>query len=123
MLKLTDTKTLFAKETTEFDACGDLVQKVPEDLEKKLNAAFEERKNKILNAESEWKLGENGFIRYVSSTEGNDANDGLSPETPWKTLEKVMTEQKTKTVRTGDVVLFKRGDEWHGKCGTEMGGT
>jgi hypothetical protein len=47
---------------------------------------------------------------YVSNATGNDANDGLSPETAWKSLDKV----NTYPFEPGDVILFRGGDEWKG---------
>ncbi len=47
---------------------------------------------------------------YVSSSAGDDANDGLSPEKPIKTIEKV----NKLNLFNGDVVYFKRGDTWRG---------
>lgn len=46
--------------------------------------------------------------RYYVSADGNDENDGLTPETAWKTVEKV-NESK---YRYGDGVFFRRGDAW-----------
>ena len=47
---------------------------------------------------------------YVSSTKGNDTNDGLSPESPWQSLAKVSDTSFT----PGDSVLFCSGDEFIG---------
>ncbi len=112
---------LFTEVKAEFDSCGKTVQSAPADLEAKLEAAFEERKNRILNSESEWTLGEGGFVRYISSTDGDDKNDGLTPETAWKTVDRLHAAQEDKTVRAGDVVLFRRGDEWHAKLKAAQG--
>lgn len=48
---------------------------------------------------------------YISSTRGNDANDGLSPATPWHSLEKV----NLLALVPGDSLLFKAGDTFIGK--------
>lgn len=54
------------------------------------------------------------IVRYVS-TSGNDANDGLSTTTPWKTLQKVsdyiqgLTTAQALTV----AILFRQGDIWN----------
>jgi len=48
---------------------------------------------------------------YVSFSTGNDANNGTSTATPWKTLHKVATT----TFATSDQVLFKRGDTLYGE--------
>lgn len=47
---------------------------------------------------------------YVSSSLGNDANDGLSEATPFKTMPKV----NGLNLLAGDQVLFKCGDTWRG---------
>ncbi len=49
-----------------------------------------------------------GKCYYVSYSTGSDANDGLSPERPWKTIDKVSDAK----LAAGSVVLFKRGDIW-----------
>ena len=46
---------------------------------------------------------------YISSSMGNDANDGLSPETAWETLEQVNDH-----IEGGDNILLKRGDTFRG---------
>jgi len=46
---------------------------------------------------------------YVSSSAGNDANNGTSTSTPWRTLAKV----NAQTFAPGDQVLLKRGDVWN----------
>ena len=49
-----------------------------------------------------------GKSYYVSSSAGNDSNDGLSEQTPIKTLR-----QASKiTLEPGDRLLFRRGDVW-----------
>ncbi|MBB6734946.1 S-layer homology domain-containing protein [Cohnella zeiphila] len=47
---------------------------------------------------------------YVSMSDGDDNNDGLSPETPWQTIAKV----NAATFAPGDRLLFKSGDVWSG---------
>lgn len=47
---------------------------------------------------------------YVSMSDGDDANDGLSPQTPWQTIAKV----NAATFAPGDRLLFKSGDVWNG---------
>lgn len=48
---------------------------------------------------------------YVSSSRGNDANSGLSPNAAWKSLERVSSADELKP---GDVVRFRCGDRWRG---------
>ena len=47
-------------------------------------------------------------IYYVSSSDGSDSNNGLSPSTPWKTLAKV----NSMDLPSGSYVCLKRGDLW-----------
>ncbi|MCK5851798.1 hypothetical protein KAH27_02105 [bacterium] len=48
---------------------------------------------------------------YISNSEGNDSNDGLSEFTPWKTLDKLNNVE----IYPGDRFFFMRGDEWRGE--------
>lgn len=52
-----------------------------------------------------------GRTFYVS-TLGNDANDGLTTNTPWRTLTKVQSSMNS--FRSGDRILFKKGDIFRG---------
>lgn len=45
---------------------------------------------------------------YYVSNEGHDTNDGLSPERPWATLDRV----NSAAILPGDRVLFRRNDVW-----------
>ena len=54
---------------------------------------------------------------YYVSENGNDANDGLSPETAWKTIKKV----NTAALLQGDGVLFERGGLWRERMTTRSG--
>ena len=73
------------------------------------------RKQEILGAPD--LLVGSGKRYYVSET-GNDTNDGLSPESAWATLEHV---NRANHLRTGDVVLFRRGDLFRGILQTKSG--
>lgn len=66
----------------------------------------------IRNTKSEYKLGEGGRIWYVSPN-GDDKNDGMTPETAKKTVGHIGAEDKK--LKPGDVVLFERGGEWRGQ--------
>jgi hypothetical protein len=48
---------------------------------------------------------------YVSDTDGNDLNSGMSPSQAWQTLDKV----NQTTFQPGDSILFKSGDAWVGQ--------
>ncbi len=68
----------------------------------------EERKNSIINSKDELVI--TGRKYYVSPKNGNDANDGLSPETAFATF------SATNKVRIneGDAILFERGSIFRG---------
>ncbi|MDR0937158.1 MAG: dockerin type I repeat-containing protein [Oscillospiraceae bacterium] len=70
-----------------------------------LIADAEARKSAILNSVTNVKYC--GTAYYVSNA-GSDANDGLTPLTPWATLTKV----DSCNLQPGDAVFFKRGDIW-----------
>lgn len=57
-----------------------------------------------------------GFVQatdYYVSPSGNDSNNGTSPSTPWKTINRV--NQSTFSFQPGDRVLFQRGGTWRGE--------
>ena len=53
---------------------------------------------------------------YYISTSGNDANDGLTQKTPWKTIKKVNS-----SVKYGDTVCFRCGDTFFGQIRAPKG--
>ena len=65
----------------------------------------------IVNSKSEYPT--TGRVYYVSPN-GDNANDGLSPEKPWKNLENASGIKGMKLMSEGDTVLFERGGEWRG---------
>lgn len=67
-----------------------------------LDAMQDMMRDRIRNTETKVKY--KGTAYYVSEN-GNDDNDGLTPDTPWKTPEKV----STATLSPGDAVFFKEG--------------
>jgi len=56
---------------------------------------------------------------YVDSEAGNDANDGLSEESAWKSIEKLNSIQW----QPGSSILFKRGGIWSGQFRPNGSGT
>lgn len=52
-----------------------------------------------------------GKTYYISSSTGDDGNDGLSEKSAWKSLAKIAEI----TLGAGDQVLLKSGDEWLGE--------
>lgn len=74
-----------------------------------------ERREAILNSKTD--ITYSGTAYYVSN-EGNDENDGLTPETAWATLDRVTNAAELKK---GDAVLFRRGDIFRGRLGALEG--
>lgn len=83
---------------------------------KETDDLFEARKAEIRNTTDNLEI--KGTTYYVS-TSGDDKNDGLTPETAWRTLEKVSSAY----LYEGDGVLFKRGDLFRGGVKTVSGVT
>lgn len=82
----------------------------------KVDRAAERMKHHILNSATDVKPL--GAVYYVSA-EGDDANDGLSPQTPLRTLAKVNVLE----LKPSDGVMFRRGDVWRGSISTREGVT
>ena len=76
-----------------------------------LDSIAQKKKDEILTSVDQLYIPGNTY--YVSA-EGNDENDGLSPENPWKTLQKV----SLFNFNEGDGVLFRRGDTFRGSVCT-----
>jgi hypothetical protein len=55
---------------------------------------------------------------HVDATRGDDARDGLSPGTAWRSLTRVNKAR----LQPGDHVLFRRGETWHGQLIPQSGG-
>ncbi len=91
---------------------------VPEtDWQDPLLAGTKARVDSIVNSGSairradHFVLGETytGTAYYVSN-DGDDKNDGRTPETAWASLERV----EQTPLSFGDAVFFRRGDRWYG---------
>lgn len=50
-------------------------------------------------------------VYYVDSAAGDDANDGRSAESPWKSLEKV----NATVLKPGESLLYKAGSIYNGQ--------
>ncbi len=77
----------------------------------------EERKNAILNTESDYSTITG--TKYYVSPNGDDSNDGLSPETAWKTINKAVKSP----LKAGDGILLERGGLWREKFSAKSGVT
>lgn len=80
-------------------------RKEPEEVKK----AADDLLAKIEALPDTLKPAEGGKSVYVSN-DGNDSNDGLSPEKPVATIQKAIS-----LTKFGDVVLLNRGDFWREK--------
>jgi hypothetical protein len=60
-----------------------------------------------------------GITYYISSSGGNDDNDGLSQDQAWKTIDRI----NDSSLLPGDSVLFKRGDIWREQLQITWSGT
>lgn len=60
-----------------------------------------------------------GAQTYHISNNGNDTNDGLTPQTAWRTVEKVNQSEFV----AGDEVLFESGGVWSGSLWAKGSGT
>lgn len=88
--------------------------KATDEFLKQMDESFEVRKQEIFAAEDALVIA--GTVYYVSNN-GNDKNDGRSPETAWRTLQRV----SDAALFPGDGVLFKRGDLFRGGVNAREG--
>ncbi len=106
---------LLSGDVTVGDQIRNLYNKIPTIAEKDaiagIDAISKWQINNIINSESEIPATGNKF--YVSPN-GNDDNDGLSPATAWKSLDRIAGIKAMKTIKSGDTILFERGGEWRG---------
>lgn len=86
-----------------------------EDLTR-LESLCAEREAEIRSSKDEVLV--KGTTYYVSAN-GDDAHDGLTPETPWRTLSRVSDAD----LLAGDGVRFRRGDLFRGQVRTKPGVT
>ena len=75
-----------------------------------------ELRTEILEAKDTIKV--KGTTWYLSNN-GDDSNDGNSPEKPWKTLNALSI--NAYKIKAGDAVLFERGDIFRGNFNTVSG--
>ncbi len=73
-------------------------------------------KDSIINSDTSVNIT---GTKYYVSTSGNDSNDGKSPDSAWKTLDKVNSYR----FNSGDGVFFKRGDTWRANTTFQSGYT
>ncbi|MBR3702740.1 MAG: right-handed parallel beta-helix repeat-containing protein [Alistipes sp.] len=83
---------------------------------KQIDRQAERLKRRILNSATEGKPS--GTIYYFAA-DGDDQNDGLSPQTPLRTIARLNALE----LKPSDGVMFRRGDVWRGKIFTRKGVT
>ncbi len=86
---------------------------------KELDAISAKKIEEIRNTPNMDLSAVTGTKYYISSVNGNDANDGKSPETAWKTIARMVKEKPN--MKMGDVVLFERGSMWRERFSTKTG--
>jgi len=106
--KFTYTEALLAALRLYESVVPDISERYADAKDKAILDKAEERKQAIQNTPVTVKI--TGTSYYVSN-DGNDNNDGLSPETAWATVDKV----NNTVLKYNDGVLFKRGDLWRVK--------
>ena len=72
-----------------------------------LNVIAEKRRSKMASYS---KTPEITGVKYYFSAEGDDCNDGRSPDSPFRSLDKL----NSLSLNPGDGVLFRRGDVFRG---------
>ncbi|MBE6606902.1 MAG: hypothetical protein E7635_07720 [Ruminococcaceae bacterium] len=90
--------------------------KLTKELKDKYDALSEKRKCDILDCKDDLKI--EGTAYYVSA-DGDDLNDGKTPESAWKTLERV----NGSYLISGDGIFFRRGDLYRGEIYARPGVT
>lgn len=89
--------------TPEITDKGIKLQAADTDLVQKYMDEFEAKRDAIIRSETDVKIT---GTKYYVSADGDDKNDGKSPESAWKTVANV----NGTSFSEGDAVLFKRGD-------------
>ncbi|MBR5308973.1 MAG: hypothetical protein IKU43_09390 [Clostridia bacterium] len=86
------------------------------EIQAKIEEISQKRISEIRNTPTEVQI--KGTAYYVSN-DGDDNNDGKSPEKAWKTIERACKEEK---LTSGDGIFFRRGDFFRGIVKTEKEG-
>lgn len=86
------------------------------EIQAKIEEITQKRITEIRTTKTEVEI--TGTAYYVSN-DGNDENDGLTPETAWETIERVCAQE---SLTSGDGIFFRRGDTFRGTLKTEKDG-
>ena len=92
----------------------------------RLDTMTEKRINEIKNTKSIDPSEITGTCYYISSLHGDDSNDGLSPETPWRSTHNLYRWYPDGTIRAnvpdaGDGVFFERGSMFYSEIDNRSG--
>ncbi len=85
-----------------------------------LTALKKETEDRISQIENTPNMTLTGKNVYYMANDGDDSLDGRTPETAWKSLDKLNRET---AFQPGDVVAFRRGDLWRGQVFAREGVT
>ena len=89
---------------------------VPTEVDEPYLEMAARRRNEIQCDQTDLITDAKGTVYYVSNN-GDDANDGKSPETAWATPYKAMAEK----LQPGDTVLFERKGVWYTDAEKNLG--
>lgn len=114
MCQMTETEKNQAKDSVKVQT---LTTAKDNELKNSLQSAIDDilnSKTEIVHSDTYIKGETYTGTAYYVSEDGDDGNDGLSPETAWRTLQHVMvlvgdTDQES-TIKAGDAVFLRRGD-------------
>ena len=90
------------------------MRQASEEFLRKLDEAAEKRRQAVLCAPDTLDIPGR---RYYVSADGDDRNDGRTPETAWRSLQRA----GDAALEPGDGVLFRRGDLFRGQLQTQPG--
>lgn len=93
-------------------------QPLTDEIEEKINSEANALKQEIISAESISPDSITGTCYYVSN-DGDDSNDGMTPETAFATISAINSLQ----LEEGDGVFFRRGDLFRGQLSIQNGVT
>ena len=101
-------------------------RELTDDVAGKYDDIVDARTDSIINSTNDIDPATiNGECYYISSVNGDDSNDGKSPETSWKSISKLYTTKFGETVsilKSGDAVFFERGSVFYPSFETNYSG-
>ena len=95
----------------EYTGADVVYEEVTDEILDEYMSAADQKKEEIINSPNMDLSEVTGRCFYISNN-GDDSNDGLSPETPWKTLQKLADSYSLLGINYTDIILFERGSVW-----------